>query len=196
MKEVVKADRITGKVTVEYSGKGLRDQEVEQGRLASPIANRTLELLTWDNPWRVEVVKATCVGTYEAFLGYPFSTKSKCGNVVDFLVVLGAIPEGKLKVTIRWKEWKETISTLHVIAIEHSYGNPYATCSATMIGISIEAASFEEKIQKVAMGMVEAVTEAVAQLKFPLMAKTEKVSRAYQEMRALAENLKEAEAVV
>lgn len=190
MKRVVEADKITGKVTVEYTGKGPRNQEVEQGRLALPIVNRALELLTLDNPWRVEVVKATCTGTYEAFLGHPFSEKSKCGNFIDFLVVLGAVVEGKLKVTIRWEGWEEAKSELCLIRAEHSFG-----CPSVGIRIPVKVGSFEERTEGVAKGLIKAVAKAIAQLKSPLARKEKEVSEAEQEINFLIETLEKEEAV-
>lgn len=187
MKASGKAKTIQGKVTVEYAGKGPRKQEVEQGRLAFEVGNLALQLLTKDVYYRVEVVKATCIGTYKDYVGHPFSEEMEVGDYIDFMVVWTG-PIGKAKITFHWVRPEEELSEFILTGIEHPFGRP----SAVAKGTTVRAKSFREKTETVATELVKDVARAIEYLKEPLTEKTREVSKASQEVSSLIETPEEA----
>lgn len=187
MKVSGKAEKIQGKFTLEYAGKGSRKQELKQGRLAFEAGNLALQLLTKDFYYRVELVKATCVGTYMDCSGLVPGEKIEYGGHIDFLIVwTGEI--GKAKITFQWTRPEEELSELVLTGIEHPFGNPSLMSSK----IDVRAKSFSAKTEQVAKDLVRLVGEAIKRLQEPLDKKTRKVSEAAQEVSSLVETSQEA----
>lgn len=188
MKVSGRATKIQGKITVEYAGKGRRNQEVRQGRLAFEAGNLALQLLTKDLPFRVEIIKASCVGIYERSLGKDVKF---FGDFIDFMVVWTGVI-GKCKVTFQWVRPQEGLSEFILTGIEHSFGSP----SLMESKIDVRAKSFQEKTEQVAKGLVKLVAVAIGCLKEPLSRKTGQVLKAVQEVESLIETEKKEKTIV